>query len=264
MLSLLDIAVGALAFAGIGIATYAILSPVAKGARLVVALIVAVSGVVVLGWIRLSSLPAAVVYAEASVRYQLEIIISGGGETTSASGVIESKFSLGSSVNGGTIVTKLRGQAIPIALPNGARIYALHRYPYAPWQSISLIDDACAVSKVLPEPRSSALWLDAVKQTTDPCTLPQHALPLLVRFGDSTDPDTIERVYPEQLFDMLGTTAGFRAVVKSTDTPISTGIESELPFLLNLPTHGFEISVRERESGKMTLWGEDFSTEVPR
>jgi hypothetical protein len=226
-----------------------------------VAVVVLLAGVFVL--VR-ATRPFEVVYDEAAVRYQLDIVISGDGGTVTSSGVMQSTFVLGSTLNGPTIITRQRGQAIPIQITKDRRLYALHIHPYALGQSSALIDDACGVSKSLPQPHSDSEWLQAVLKEKGPCSAPSTSLPLMVAFKDPNDAHSIYRVYPEDLAAIAGYPVDLRATVTVTNAPITAGIEAELPFLRNLPVKGFEISVRESEAGKLTLSGEAISTEVVR
>lgn len=65
---------------------------------------------------------------------------------------------------------------------------------------------------------------------------PPKDYPMLVRFGDITDPKTVERVNPDDLAASFGSGVKLRRItVELTDDPVTTGIEKRLEWLSRHP-----------------------------
>lgn len=132
----------------------------------------------------------------------------------------------------------MRGEAVVIAIPGRAPVFALITRPEnSQWAVLVPYEAVRSARGAFPEKDwvNQERLIKATKGQTfevpkrsvpDPLYSDSVALwPFFVRFGDITDPRTVEEVSPEEL--------GVRRVtVTVTDEPLTTGIEKLLPWLL--------------------------------
>jgi hypothetical protein len=75
-------------------------------------------------------------------------------------------------------------------------------------------------------------YLDELNRQKPKGDLPFNGLPMLARFGDPSDPTSVERVDPSDLAASFGAGVKFdRMSIEITDDPVTTGIEAVLPWL---------------------------------
>jgi hypothetical protein len=75
-------------------------------------------------------------------------------------------------------------------------------------------------------------YLDELMRRKPKADLPLKELPMLVRFRDTNDPATVERVDPDNLDASFGPGVTLRrTTLEITDDPVSNGIVKQLPWL---------------------------------
>jgi hypothetical protein len=97
------------------------------------------------------------------------------------------------------------------------------------------------------------------------CTNPPQAAtacPMFVRFRDIDDPNSVERVDPQDLAESFGSDAWLKRVsVEITDAPLTTGIRKKLRWLDAL-RGGYLNGASTSRTAPLGLHAGDFSTEV--
>ncbi|MES0811643.1 hypothetical protein ABLO27_19305 [Roseibium sp. SCPC15] len=131
------------------------------------------------------------------------------------------------------------GEAVRVELPGYGAVYLLMTtptpdgtYTFATKGRFDfLVSDACK----LKEKRGNRSWSDYVRmvgEVSGTCQVPDRSLPLMVRFSNELDPETVERVLPYQLEKSFGPNVHFvSATITITDTPLTLGISNHLHWL---------------------------------
>lgn len=175
-------------------------------------------------------------------RYRLTVEVETPEGLRSGSGVIEVEQRMGrSSMNpaGRKILRRARGEAVAVDLPDGRTLYVLLR-------SDGNIDWATYVMQMLAPDIEGEPWEEAFDnvlliegEVELPRTRPteehldeRSAYPILVTFGDESDPTTVERVDPDNLTASFGERYMLeRITVQLTDDPVTTGLDERLGWL---------------------------------
>lgn len=173
-------------------------------------------------------------------RYRLTVEVDTPEGVKTGSSVIEVEQTLvraGGSPAKQAVERRVRGEAVAVDLPGGKTLFALLR-------SDNNVDWASYVFVYLAPPSPNepfADQLDDVLEVTGKQVLPRmwppvaflkerSAYPMLVTFGDLTDPASVAEVDPDDLAATFGEGARLqRITVELTDDPVTSGIEERLP-----------------------------------
>jgi hypothetical protein len=175
-------------------------------------------------------------------RYRLTVEVETPEGLRTGSSVIEVRQSMGRSAGSGfgkKIMRRARGEAVAVDLPGGRTLYALLR-------SDDNVDWATNVMQMLAPEIEGEPWEDVFDnvlliegEVEVPRTWPpiapfgeRSAYPMLVTFGDESDPTSVARVDPDDLASTFGEDYELGGVtVELTDDPVTTGIEKRLGWL---------------------------------
>ncbi|WP_066477371.1 MULTISPECIES: hypothetical protein [unclassified Sphingomonas] len=123
-----------------------------------------------------------------------------------------------------------RGEAVAVDLPGGT-LFALLR---AQDGSASYYPVMSIIRELRPKGVLKPDWaaeMRAMQRNPGTFELPAENYPLLVRFKAIADVRSVEVVTPENISDVFGRGYAVRRItIHATDDPISTGIESRLPW----------------------------------
>ncbi len=175
-------------------------------------------------------------------RYRLTVEVDTPEGIKTGSSVIEVEQSMGRTAMsgfGGRINRRVRGEAVAVDLPDGRTLFALLR-------SDNNIDWASYVMQWLAPDIEGEPWEERfdnvlliegeveVPRTFSPGGSEEHsAYPMLVTFGDLSDPTSVARVDPDDLAATFGEGVSLRRItVQITDDPVTTGIEERLGWLV--------------------------------
>ena len=187
-------------------------------------------------------------------RYRLTVEVETPEGLKTGSSVIEVKTSVAgrnSIPTPGVVSRRARGEAVTVDLGARGEIFALLRSDEnSDWASGVMFGFA---PDKIPRPLDENGKFDssahfkarfmAMLEHRDPIELPERfptrsniegglARPMLVRFGDLTDPTTVERVDPDDLAADFGPGVRLRRItVQFTDDPVTTGIVERLSWL---------------------------------
>lgn len=177
-------------------------------------------------------------------RYRLTVEVETPEGLATGSSVIEVKQTLmrpGSSPGNQGVSRRVRGEAVAVDLPGDKTLFALLR-------SDNNVDWASQVFLYLkpPSPQEEFVdQLDDVLEVTGERELPRmwppvawleerSAYPMMVTFGDETDPTSVARVDPDDLAASFGEGVTLKRItVELTDEPVTVGIEERLGWLPN-------------------------------
>jgi len=172
-------------------------------------------------------------------RYRLTVEVDTPQGLRTGSSVIEVEQDLGRA--GGSpvhsqIYRKVRGEAVAVDLPDGQTLYALLRSD-SDNEWAETIVAAVTPRLVGPggEPRFDGV-LRLKGRVEVPRSFPPNrwrerrsAYPMLVTFGDESDPTSVEKVDPDDLAATFGEGYALeRITVQLTDDPVTTGIQERL------------------------------------
>ena len=173
---------------------------------------------VILGFAFLGGLLFLLIDPSESLRYRLTYEINVNGNTHIATGVVE-LLVRNSETNYGEVIDKI-GEAIPIDLGNGKYLFSLldTLIPMAPDKFLT---------------RAFGKRYHTLKENQPSMQLPFRLLPVLVTFGDITDPSTIRIVDPDDLASHFGTGVTIeRVTLEITGDAVTVGqIRKLLPWL---------------------------------
>lgn len=141
---------------------------------------------------------------------------------------------------GNRVRLRPRGEAAAVDLPNGRVLFALLRDETSsdaakvyPWRAFD------------PPQGGGHEWgihaARALKQTKGSQPIPPRYYPMLVTFGDLSDPASIEQVDPDDLAAAFG--EGFclkRITVQMTDDPVTNEIDKRLRWLIDTTIPGWQ------------------------
>lgn len=135
------------------------------------------------------------------------------------------------------------GEAVRVELPGYGAVYLLMTSP-TPDRTYSgstkgrfdfMVSEACR----LKEKRGERSWSDYVRMVSEvsgTCQIPDRSLPLMVRFGNEQDPETVERVQPFELEKSFGPNVHFvSATITVTNDAVTNTIQKQLPWLSKYP-----------------------------
>lgn len=190
-------------------------------------------------------------------RYRLTVEVETPEELKTGSSVIEVSTSTTSSISipsPGAVRHRLSGEAVTIDLGQHGTLFALLRSDVdVDWATNLLFRLAPEVAAVRDEngrydsDASFRARYEAMLQNRRLIVLPKTfhhirvlrdmpARPMLVRFRDTSDPKTVERVDPDDLAASFGEGVKLRRVtVQLTDDPVTTGIKKRLGWLGEYP-----------------------------
>ena len=187
-----------------------------------------------------------------SYRYRMTVEVDTPEGLKSGSSVIEVDTSRGvSTANpaGSVVISKVRGEAAAVDLPGGRTLFALLRSEdNGDWaKNIMFI---LAPQGIKDGDRFLGTYANmlAMREAKElPATLGHinRALegmsgrPMLVTFGDVSDPASVQRVDPDDLAASFGEGVSLRRItVQMTDDPVTTGIEERLEWLPRIADAG--------------------------
>jgi hypothetical protein len=175
-------------------------------------------------------------------RYRLTVEVETPEGVKTGSSVIAVKQTLGRA--GGApassqIYTRVRGEAVAVDLPGGQTLFALLRSQSSNDWAAGIVP---ALAPQMVDPGGAArfdgvLLLEGVAEV--PRFFPPTQLlgrrsgyPMLVTFGDVSDPTSVELVDPDDLAASFGEGVKLKRItVELTDDPVTTGIEGRLGWL---------------------------------
>ena len=180
-------------------------------------------------------------------RYRLTVEVDTPQGLRSGSSVIEVEQSMGRTAMSGfgkRIDRRVRGEAVAVDLPGGRTLFALLR-------SETDTDWAAQVMQRLAPDTEGEPWderFDNVLSIEGEVEVPRSfspqrpdegsAYPMLVTFGDLSDPTSVERVDPDGLAASFGEGYALKRItVQLTDDPVTTGIEEQLAWLGDLDAY---------------------------
>lgn len=157
----------------------------------------------------------------------------------------------------------VKGQAVVVDLPNGKRLYALMRSGENREYGARIADDVLGDGRrVLGWPRPAELYPNASKKTVG-YRLKSGAglVPMLVTFGNSTDPMSVQLVDPHNLEPVFG--PGYelkRITIDVVERPVTTGIKSRLPWLTDTEARRLDPNFKASANPSLPqkLWHGDF------
>jgi hypothetical protein len=135
------------------------------------------------------------------------------------------------------------GEAVRVELPGYGAVYLLMTSPTPDGTYTGstkgrfdfMVSEGCK----LKEKRGKRSWSDYVRmvgEVSGTRPIPDQSLPLMVRFGNEQDPDTVERVLPHELEKSFGPNLHFvSAKITITDDAVSNTIQKQLPWLSEYP-----------------------------
>lgn len=179
-------------------------------------------------------------------RYRLTVEVETHEGLRSGASVIEVRQNIGRSGSSplhSQIYRHAKGEAVAVDLPGGKTLFALLR-------SDSDVEWAAQVMHLLAPQIQGETSQDSfdnvllIKGKVEvPRTFPRvawiptrSAYPMMVVFGDPTDPTSVTKVDPDDLAATFGEGVKLKRVtVELTDDPVSTGIEKRLAWLSSYP-----------------------------
>lgn len=131
------------------------------------------------------------------------------------------------------------GEAVAIDLGDHGTLYALLRYPPPPDRPTELhlakryytafVPTVCGL-RVKNSNYTAFIW--RIRLMQGECEVPVEELPMLVRFANEPELDSVEQVDPENLAATYGPSAKFLgAKISFTNERLSTDIEKRLPWM---------------------------------
>ncbi len=168
-------------------------------------------------------------YPSVTIRYRLALTVVADGAEHTGSGVVEVTYGKGVAFmtnSGGGYYVAVKGEAVAVDVPNRGTLFALLKAgPSHRSSPEEIIPKAFGVSWA--EDRFTRL-----RALTGRVELSPADLPLLVRFRDINEPNTVEGVDPSNLAEAFGPGVYLKqAWVEITSDPVTTGIEKRLPWL---------------------------------
>ena len=180
-----------------------------------------------------------------SYRYRMTVEVDTPEGLKTGSSVIEVDVSRGvstASPAGSVVISKVRGEAAAVDLPGGRTLFALmDSEDNSDWASNIMF--ILAPQGIKDGDRFLGTYANmlAMREAKElPATLGRinRALegmsgrPMLVTFGDVSDPASVQRVDPDDLAASFGEGVSLRRItVQMTDDPVTTGIDERLRWL---------------------------------
>jgi hypothetical protein len=194
--------------------------------------------------IALGGAAAGCSYSPRSVRYRLTLYVETPEGERTGTGVVEEtqRYNDGmwEGVSGVLVTTRLRGQATIVDFGARGLLFCLligdRTRKESPWSepmNFAAWTYGPLYRSRIPEDAPDPAFFDLLAREKPTAEIKLSALPMLVRFRDSRDPLTVERVEPFDLAAAFGLGVKLtRATIAITDDPVTTGIEKVLPWLL--------------------------------
>lgn len=181
------------------------------------------------------------------VRYKVALEVEDGGRLVTGSSVWSWTLSKPTVGLASPYSGKFQGEAVAIELSGGRTLFAVLRgadgnegaMPMLPERLFGDIGrDARGEPKQFPSDRVADLRDIASRQGERrilDCESQPNWCPMLVTFGDTSDPTSVRQVDPLAVERSLGeATALRRIVVEIVDEPVTRGIETKLPWLASV------------------------------
>jgi hypothetical protein len=172
-----------------------------------------------------------VAFPTAYLRYRLTLNVDVDGVTQTGSGVVEFPYSFApdafASLPGSTFYGDMRGSAITVDLGARGLLFVVNEYPALadPAADKTLFPNAANLSQ-LPLGAfniSGASEIRNLQNSKKSIDIPPQRLPMIVRFRNMNNCNSIEEVNPVDLASTLGPGAAIkRATLTITDDPISS------------------------------------------
>jgi hypothetical protein len=179
-------------------------------------------------------------------RYRLTVEVDTPEGVKAGSSVIQVEQSLGGAASagglaGGQIYYRVRGEAVAVDLPGGRTLFALLRSDNDIEWSAHVMQGLAPKTQGEPWAKSFDNVLLINKKVEVPrmwpanATLPERsAYPMLVTFGDESDPTSVAEIDPDDLAATFGKGVKLKRITAElTDDPVTTGIEKRLGWLPN-------------------------------
>jgi hypothetical protein len=179
-------------------------------------------------------------------RYRLTVEVDTPEGVKAGSSVIQVEQSIGGAASagglaGGQIYYRVRGEAVAVDLPGGRTLFALLRSDNDIEWSAHVMQGLAPKTQGEPWAKSFDNVLLINKKVEVPrmwpanATLPERsAYPMLVIFGDESDPTSVAEIDPDDLAATFGKGVRLKRVTAElTDDPVTTGIEKRLGWLPN-------------------------------
>jgi hypothetical protein len=176
-------------------------------------------------------------------RYRLTVEVETPEGTRSGSSVIEVQTNVASEnaiPSPGLVSHEVRGEAVAVELPDEQVLFALLRSDSdTDWASRVMFMLAPKIGGENPyRNRFDAMLRDPTRKVV-PRMWPavghlerRSAYPILVTFGDLSDPTSVEQVDPDDLASTFGEGVSLKRItVQLTGEPVTTGIEKKLGWL---------------------------------
>lgn len=168
-------------------------------------------------------------------RYRLTVEVDTPDGMRSGSSVIQvaSHVSSEYSLAPGDVTTQVTGEAVAVDLPGGKTLFALLSKPGSAEGASTYAFDAL-ISKSWVGSNEYIADVNALARRRDVGVLPPKDYPMLVTFGDISDPTSVMSVDPKDLAAEFGSGVKIRRItVQVVSDEITTGIEERLKWLKN-------------------------------
>ncbi|VVT00678.1 hypothetical protein [Erythrobacter sp. EC-HK427] len=175
-------------------------------------------------------------------RYRLTVEVETPDGLRSGSSVIEVETEIvrpGSNPAGSAVSWKVRGEAVAVDMPDGSTLFALLRsnndveWPARVVPMAIMRGRNLSWEQVYAElPRMDGVQRLPRNWPANAILPERSAYPMLVTFGDISDPTSVMEIDPDNLAATFGEGyALHRITVQITDDPVTTGIEERLGWL---------------------------------
>ncbi len=198
-------------------------------------------------------------YPWASLRYEITVEVEADGEVYSGTGVHEVTLGLQPQIlTEAAARSSFKGEAVAVDIGDRGTLFILLTGPSGASNDPSLRErysvssPAQFMNGVFEVRASSAEAVRALPGRVIDDDVPFNRAPLMVRFGDITDPLSVTRVNPYDLAASFGEGVELRSVhVRTTRARVTSGIEDRLPWLASRK-RGYLDGARIRSSRELT------------
>lgn len=165
-----------------------------------------------------------------SYRYRLTVQLNPQGVRT-GSGVIETRISERSGLNGHMVHSELRGEAVSVDIPQIGTVFALldagdGSAPFVSAAYYRLMPSSIAKNQ------DWRVRQAAISEQTVSAEMPEEYYPIIVYFDNLNDPHSASRLDDGQLASKrLQGVSIKRIFVQITHDPVSAGIEKKIPWI---------------------------------
>jgi hypothetical protein len=169
------------------------------------------------------------------IRYRVNITIETTERKYTGTGVYRVTYRLAKRDNKDRIVRTIKkGEAVTIDLGQRGIVFALviSEEDFSPTGVGPLLFFGKALGSM------DATDLDAIKQGSLHANIPRERLPMLVKFVDVADRDSLVRVLPNVPVETLGDgVLSISATIETTDDPVTEGLAEMLPWVVPVSNH---------------------------